>query len=181
MAALALASSATSVLTKRADAPSSAASAAPAASLMSARTTLPPLETIMRAHAAPRPDAAPVTKNTLPAICTSLLLCLEHRRRSRNQPRKIGQVRRHDERVIGLGQVGESGHVLFGDLEVDGIDAAGRHDSCGDLTNSRGVRFGDGKYCRGLALRGVDFRLFDALGLRNRRGACARGKVDLFL
>ena len=29
----------------------------------------------MRAHAAPRPDAAPVTKNTLPAICTLYFSC----------------------------------------------------------------------------------------------------------
>src|SRR6202521_4042050 len=69
-AALELASSATSVLTNRADSPSSAASAVPPASPMSARTTLPPLATIMRADAAPRPDAAPVTKNMLPSICT---------------------------------------------------------------------------------------------------------------
>jgi len=73
-AAFALVSSATSVRTKRALAPSSVASSLPCLSLKSAMTTLPPASTSMRAVAAPNPDAPPVTMNVLPSICMSRLL-----------------------------------------------------------------------------------------------------------
>ena len=63
--ALPSASMVTSHSTKRALAPSSRASAAPLSACTSAITTLPPLATIMREVAPPRPDAPPVTMNVL--------------------------------------------------------------------------------------------------------------------
>jgi len=58
---------------KRTADPSSAASAVPPASFTSATTTRAPLATSMRAVAAPRPDAPPVTKKTLSVSCNELL------------------------------------------------------------------------------------------------------------
>src|SRR5690606_19767701 len=69
-------SSVTSVRTKQAAAPSSAASALPASSLRSAITTLPPPSTTMRAVAAPRPEAPPVTRNTEFAIFIACAPCV---------------------------------------------------------------------------------------------------------
>src|SRR6185503_9524801 len=206
-AALPLASSVTSVRTNFADAPSSLASALPSRSLTSASTALPPPATTIRAVAAPRPDAPPLITKTLPRSSIVLLRCsirsaaaararanagagrrrallflrLEYGRRRRHQPGQVGQVRRHDQRVIGLGEIGERGDVLLGDTQVDGVDAAGRDDRLRDLANRLGVRFGDRQDRRRLTLRGVDLGLLDAFRLRDRGGARAGGQVDLLL
>ena len=71
-APLALSSLVTSVATKRAEAPSSAATASPASLFTSASTALPPAATIIRAVAAPRPEPPPVTTNTLLLISMKL-------------------------------------------------------------------------------------------------------------
>src|SRR6185312_16957134 len=190
-AALPLASSVTSVRTNFAAAPSSLASALPSRSLTSASTAFPPPATTIRAVAAPRPDAPPLITKTLPRSSIVLLRCpirsaaaararanagagrrrallflrLEYGRRRRHQPGQVGQVRRHDQRVIGLGEIGERGDVLLGDLQVDGVDAAGRDDRLRDLANRLGVRFGDRQDRRRLTLRGVDLGLLDAFRL----------------
>src|SRR5262249_53269495 len=65
-AARALASSVTSVGWKRARWPSSAASRSPASRLRSAMRTLPPAPLSVRAEAAPRADAPPLTRNVRP-------------------------------------------------------------------------------------------------------------------
>src|SRR5690606_29221637 len=54
--------------------PISAATASPFSCCMSAITTMPPLAASMRAVPSPRPDAPPVTTNTLPWISILLLL-----------------------------------------------------------------------------------------------------------
>src|SRR4030095_2463630 len=105
-AACALAASATSVLTKRADLPSSAASAWPSASLRSAITALPPPATIMRTVPAPRPEAPPVTINVLP-LKSMLFLRLDHRHRGRDEPGNVRHVGRNDQRVVGLREQAE--------------------------------------------------------------------------
>jgi hypothetical protein len=66
---LALASEDTSHSAKRTFAPSSFASASPAALFKSAATTLPPCPARARTVPAPSPDAPPVTMNTLSLIC----------------------------------------------------------------------------------------------------------------
>jgi hypothetical protein len=81
-AAVALASSATLVFTKRAARPSSSASASPSASFRSAMTALPPPATIMRAVPAPSPDAPPVTMNVLPLSSMAFSLSAMWERRS---------------------------------------------------------------------------------------------------
>src|ERR1700680_551011 len=71
---LTLASSVTSVRTKRAPAPASRALASPSASSISATTTLAPSATNIFADARPMPEPAPVITATLPArrfICPS--------------------------------------------------------------------------------------------------------------
>src|SRR5438874_3430770 len=139
-AALALASSVTSVRTKRVAAPNSAESALPCASLTSASTTLAPPSTSMRAVAAPRPEAPPVTIKTPLEICMRLLfLCLEYGRRRRDQPGQVRQIRRHDQRVVGLGDIGERGHVLLGHLQIDCVHPTRRGDRLGDLLDRLGV------------------------------------------
>ena len=46
-----------------------------------------------------------------------------HLRRFRVR-RQIGEVRRHDQRVVGLGKIAEGGDVLLGHLEVDCVHSA---------------------------------------------------------
>jgi len=66
--ALASASCVTSQRTKAALPPNSLASASPLSACTSAMTTLPPSRTNMRALPSPRPEAPPVTMNTLPVM-----------------------------------------------------------------------------------------------------------------
>src|SRR5215813_1253570 len=73
---LTLASSVTSVCTKRAPSPASRAAASPSVASISATTTLAPSATNSLADARPMPDPAPVITATLPArrfICPSSL------------------------------------------------------------------------------------------------------------
>src|SRR5512143_3052989 len=95
----ALASSVTSVRTKRTLAPSACANALPSASLRSARTALPPPATTIRAVASPSPEAPPVTMKVLPCNCIAVLslfrLCLEYRHRRRDETGEIGKIGGH--------------------------------------------------------------------------------------
>src|SRR5689334_14719 len=186
--ALPLASSVTSVWTKRAASPSAFVSALPASSFRSATTTRAPPSTAIRAVAAPSPDAPPVTMNTLPAssipcssLCARARLGLDHRQRGGDQPRDVGNVGRHDHAVRRLREIAELRDVFLGDLEVHRADAAGLGDRLGDLPDRLRVRLGDREDRRRLSLRGVDLRLLRAFRLRDRRLASALRDVDLLL
>src|SRR6185312_14819368 len=183
----ALASSVTSVCTKRAAPAISCARALPASSLTSAMTTRPPPSTAMRAVAAPRPDAPPVTMYVLPRNCMAAPLRargrrgLHDRQRGCDQTRDVADVRRQDHRVRRLREIAELRDVFLGDLEIDRTDAALRADRIGDLTDRLRVRIRDREDRRGLSLRRVDFRLLRAFRLRDRRFAGALRDVDLLL
>ena len=102
-----------------------------------------------------------------------------HRRR--DHARDVGDVGRHDERVVGLREIAERVDVLLGDAQVHRLQPAGRLDRVGDLPDRlrRGFRAGEDR--RGLALRVVDLGLLLAFGLRDRRLARTDGDVDLLL
>jgi branched-subunit amino acid ABC-type transport system permease component len=78
----------------------------------------------MRAVAAPRPDAPPVTRNVVPrsSIVMTLQLgscarnCLHHRQRGRNQSRDVGDIGGQDHRVRSLGKIADLRAVFLGDF-----------------------------------------------------------------
>ena len=73
---------------------------------------------------------------------------LNNGHRRRDQSREVGDVRRHDQRVVGLGEIGERGDVLLGHLEVHRLQPAGRVDRLGDLPDRLRVGFGDREHRR---------------------------------
>src|SRR5262245_49774012 len=141
-AAFALASSVTSVRTNLALGPSSFASACPTASFKSAMMAFPPPAITIRTVAAPHPEAPPVTMNVLSFNCIFVALSLgllEDGQGGRDETCQVAKVRRQDHRVARLRDVGERCDVLLGDLEVHGLQPAGRLDRLGHLPDRLGV------------------------------------------
>src|SRR6476659_2407274 len=187
-AALPLVSSVTSVRTNRAAAPSSSVNALPSTSFRSATMTRPPPSTTMRAVAAPRPDAPPVTMNVLSRISIRILrrrpradagplgseLCVvgrrfHHRQRRRDEAGDVGHIRRQDQRVRRLREVAELRDVLLRHSQIDRLHATWRADRLRDLADRLCRRFRLHEGRRGLALSGVDLRLLLAFRLGDRR------------
>src|SRR5215467_759781 len=101
-------------------------------------TALPPPATTMRTVASPSPEAPPVTMNVLSFNCMFAfpsLGLLENGQGGRDEARQVAEVCRENHGVVCPGDVGEGRDVLLGDLQVHRLQAAGRFDGLGHLTD----------------------------------------------
>jgi len=81
----------------------------------------------------------------------------------------VAQVGRHDQGVVGLGQLGKSVHIVLGHAQADRVHAARRVDRVAHLAQGRGAGFGQRHDGGGFALGAVDLGLLLAFRARNRR------------